>query len=350
MTTGTHTLKDLITNQDLARQTLLQYDADRLLATIERDVNLFNALVNEAVAAYAETTTSVSERSGADSGTEDTELDETGRARTQKSEGGYDVQFPLRTYGYAIGWDAKFLKRATVADLARQTLAAQKAYRARVIKQLKTALFNPVNYSVRDFAETRTMLNVKALANNDGTDYGLDTNANPVATTHSHYLAAATLTPAAVQSLVNTVLEHESGQVIIEISALDAGTWQALTGFVAAQDPVIIQGSGVTTTSLTLDVTRTDNRVIGRIAGATVYTKSWIPQGYAVARLVNGAKPLAFRQSKLEAEQGMYLAGRNSAYPLEADQWEWALGFGARNRTAAAILYFGGSVYVTPTF
>lgn len=350
MSTGTYTMADLIGIQDLARQMALAYGVDNLIRDIQADTAVYNALIDEQVREYAEITRDVTRRSGTDSGTEDTELDETGRAYTQKSAGGYDVAFPLRTYGYAVGWTAKALKRATVEDIARTTLAAQKAYRARIIRQLQAALYSPTNYTTRDFAATRVTLNVKALANGDGTNYGLDVNGNAIATNHSHYLASSTLTSAAVQSLINTVLEHESGQVVIEISALDLGAWQALTGFVAAQDPVIIQPTTATQLALPLDTTKTDNRFVGRIFGANVYTKTWAKSGYAVARIQNGARrALAMRQSAVPGEQGMYLSGTNSAYPLEANQWEWSFGFGANERLAAAVLDYGHSTYTQPS-
>lgn len=350
MTTGTHTMRDLIEIQDLARQTLIEYGEDNLLADVRADVDAHNDLVDEAVAEYAEVTTDIVRRSGTDSGTVDTELDETGRARTQKSEGGYDVAFPLRTYGYAVGWTAKYLKRATVADMARQTLAAQRAHRARIYREMRKAFFNPTNYTVRDFAATRTMLNVKAVANGDATDYGADAYGAPVSANHTHILANAGLTAALVRTGVNHILEHGSGQIIIEINRADEAAWQALPGFAPAGDPLVIYNGTANQMDAPRNMTVADNRIVGRIEGATVWSRPWVPAGYHITRAIGDRRPLAMRVSTLASERGLYLAGNNSAYPLEADQWEYAFGFGYQNRLGAVITYTGGAAYVAPTF
>jgi hypothetical protein len=104
----------------------------------------------------------------------------------------------------------------------------------------------------------------------------------------------------------------------------------------------------VTRGAASLDVVNTYDRAIGIFDTAEVHVKPWVPANYILARLVS--RPVLAARSRTGNGLGaLELVADFEQYPLRSRMWRRDLGFGVQDRVAAAVLYIGGTSYVSPT-
>jgi hypothetical protein len=349
--TGTYTLEDLLAQQ-FATVRAIEFGVDQLVQVLQADLATHNAIMDELLGEFADPTFDVFRRQGTSIEGEFNETDEIGRTPTQKVRAGQTVGFPLRKFQHAIGWTQDYLDRATVQDFAQSQLNAQKAHRRLVARELKKALYGAANYTWVDiYAPAAIDVPVKAFWNADGASIPQGPNGEVfTGSTHTHYFGSATLTTTAVDGLINTIVEHGFGNgVRIYINRADEAGWRLLTGFQAyvVGDLTVGTGAGIPT-NRTLDITRLDNRAIGRYGAAEIWVKPWAMPNYAIALAAGeNAKPLA--QRKDIVRPGLYTAATLSAFPLIAEYMQVFLGFGVWNRGNGAVLQFNNATYTTPT-
>lgn len=346
--TGTYDISSLAAFRDISAA---EFGLDTIAQTLEADLAAWNQMVTEMVTDMAEVTTDRQRRYGTSIAGEMQEVDEYGRASTQKAEAGDTVGFPLRLMQYNLGWTAKYLQVATPADLAAQQLAAEDAHWRRIQKEIKKAIYIPTNYTFRDHLIDNVDLNIKRFVNADGG--GIPNGPNGEVydpATHTHYDAINGVTATALTNAINDVIEHgHGGAVKVGINKADESIVRALTGFVAYPDPRIVFRA-TDTPANTLDLSRLDNRPIGIFAGAEVWVKSWVLDNYYfIWDSDDPNKPLAMRQRTQETLQGLRLAAENADYPLYVQFMEAEFGFGVWTRTNGLVLYVGGGTYVAPT-
>ena len=352
--TGTLTIQDLLEVKDT---TVFKYGVDKMAEAVLADLEAHRTIVNGLVDEICERTTERAEVYGTSDSGEMVELDETGRPPSQMLTGGGEVAYPLRKFGNALGWDADYFNRATPAEMAYQLTQIEASHVNAIGGYVSRALFRGTNYIERDNFRDKKPLPVKALLNADSSQIPNDPYGQGFdGSTHSHYdaidWAAATVPQreARIKALVNNVVEHGHTlgvRLYINLSNEDEVT--ALPGFKPYQDPRIRAGANETIATGTLDITKTNNRAIGLIAGAEVWVKPWVPQNYQFCFAAGDRRrPLKFREFAEAARQGLKLAAKFHAHPIYADAYEAYFGVGAHTRTNGAVLYTGGNIYAPP--
>lgn len=348
--TGTYTLPDLLAAR-FAEVRAVEYGIDNLVATLQADVEAHNAIMEDLVGEFADPTFDIFRRQGTSTDGEFQEVDEFGRAPTQKVAPGQTVGFPLRKFQHPLGWTQDFQDRASVQDFAIGQINAQKAHRRLVARELKRAIYGAANYTWVDIYTPNAIdIPVKAFYNADGAGIPNGPNGEVFnGATHTHYLASATLTTAAADSLILTIIEHGFGSTLrIYINRADEAAWRLLSGFQAYPADYLTRGTPTTLMpGGTLDMTRVDNRAIGRYGAAEIWVKPWAVANYAICLSSGSAKPLAWRRDRIRP--GLYLAATMNIFPLFAQYMQVFLGFGVWNRGNGAVLQFNNGTYSTPS-
>lgn len=343
------------------KDNVFTYGEDRLYAHISDLLDVHNALTNEMVTSFVETTTDNIRRFGA--GTVEAEMievDEWGITDVQKtSVSGYDIGFPLRAYQYSIGWTRRYFETKAVSDIAKEYVAAQTADVKNIKRQLMKALFNPTNYTFVDRLVNRQSLPVKRLINADSTAIPVDEYGNTFnGATHTHYLARAggSLAAADITAAIDTVVEHgiAGQQVVILCNKAQEATISALTPFTELQAPLVSPGPG-STADVALyardNPYRLDDRPIGIWDGyVIVWTKAWVPANYIIIMLTGpNGKVLTWRTRGVAGYGNFQIVAEHEHFPLRAQHMEREFGVGVWNRFGAAILYTGDTTYAAPT-
>lgn len=339
-----------------SQQTIAQIGEDRAFEAIDLALKAHNLIVEGMLGDFCEVTTDRLRRFGNPNQMKMQELDEFGSPDAQKISAGQLVGFPLRLYGDALQWTRKFMQNAKASELAAQTTALMDADEVNVILQTKRALFYPVNYTSDDRLVDHLQaipLPIKALANADGGGLPIGPNGEVFnGATHTHYLTCAvpgTLNVADGQALVGTVVEHfNNGSPRIYIAKGDEQSWRSLAGFVGYFDARIIQPTtAASAPGVPLDVVNINNRAIGVFAGAEVWVKPWMVQGYAFAWVSGQQRPLVFRVRDTAAN-ALVLIADDDDHPLRARQYEREFGIGVGNRVNGAMLDMTHAVYTQP--
>lgn len=349
--TGTHDISTLLAAKT---QTVAQFGLDTVVEVLQNDLAAHNAIMQDLLTELATRTTDRMRRAGTSINGEMVEVDEFGRAPTQKATPGQNVGFPLRKFDYPIGWTRRFLQKATPADLATAQLSAQKAHRKAFGREIRRALYLATNYSFFDHLVDNLELPVKRLLNADSSSIPEGPNGEVFdGTTHTHYQArVGTLAASDVDALVQDVLEHgHGGNIRIVIAAGDVTAIAALTtGFTKLTPVHVHPGSASPVTDRRLDHTRADNRLVGYWNGSyEVWTKPWAVAGYWLAYdAAEEAKPLALREDLIEAS-ALHRVAEIDMYPLRAEYMSSMFGFGVWTRTNGAVLYTGATSWADPT-
>lgn len=346
--TGTLTLADLEAQTFVSA---MQFGLDRIADAITNDLAVHNEIVRQLNTELIETTADAQRTSPASTASRMAEVNELGRARTQKAGLGATVAFPLRLFQYNIGWTRKWFENHTPAEMALQQNAAKKAHVLEIERQFKRSVYLSANYSFVDYLVKGVTLGVKRLLNADGFPIGDGPNGETYdGTTHTHYLANATLTAAAVTSLVNTVLEHNpSAAVRVAFAATDETAVRALTGFVAAIDPRLGLNTAANQPTQRLDIARLNNRFIGYFGPAEVWIKPWAIANYAFAWDAGAPGKVAALRERTAGAGDLRVVAEFEDHPIHTQFQEAEFGVGVWNRTAAAVLYFAGGAYSDPT-
>ena len=355
-TYGTVTTLDSIRT---VTDTVERFGEDRIYEAVARELEIYNAQIAEALGAFVERTQDRLRRFGDYTYMTMKRVGQGGAPPAQKSTfAGYNIGFPLEDWQLAIQWTKLAFRRLPARQIARDTDTAILTDRRNIMWAFKTALFTPTNRTVTDERtdEPTIDLPVKALLNADSSQIprGPD-NETFDGTTHTHYLATASFTAANLTALIDTVTEHYAdAEIEVYINKAQVATVAGFTGFAAYQlDPALpgadTTGAGVTATATNRRY-RTNNRPIGRYAGAEIWVKPWVPASYAVAINRNApGRTLAMRT--FSDEDGNFrLVYEDETHPLRAQFFAREFGMGAWERQGAAVLYTGGGAYVTPTF
>ena len=117
MPTGAHDISQLLATRF---QTVAGYGIDRITTVLQNDLAAHNAIMVDMVSGLCDVTTDKQRRYGESRSAEMDEVDEYGRARTQRSRGGSTVGFPLRKFQHAIGWTETWFQEHTPADMAEE--------------------------------------------------------------------------------------------------------------------------------------------------------------------------------------------------------------------------------------
>lgn len=335
-----------------SQQTIAQFGEDRAFEAIETARQAHNEIVQEMIAGFIETTTDRQRRYGGNDDMTMDEVDEFGRGDAQKIAAGVTVGFPLRLFDVSVQWNRKYMQNATTQELAAQFTATQTAHVKRIQREVKRAIFTATNSTFTDRQVDNVSLAVKAFVNADSAAIPVGPNGETfTAATHTHYLArVSTLAASDITAAIETVVEHHNtGQVMMYINRAQEAAIRGFTSnFTAYLDARIVPGSATTVARGELIQTNLYNRAIGIYDGAEVWVKPWVPANYIFIFVSGAPKPLVLRERTAGAS-GLQIAAEDEAYPLRARTLEAEFGVGVWTRTNGAVLYVGGTSYVTPT-
>jgi hypothetical protein len=345
---GTYALADLLEARFL-QYTVAKFGEDTIALILQRDLEAHNRIMLDLMSELATPTTDLNRLSGSSIGGEMQEVDEFGAAATQKTLPGTAVGFPLRKFQHNVGWTSHYMKKATVNDFAIAALAAEKAHVRAVAREIRRAVYGPTDYTWTDIWGKQIPVAVKAFINADGAPVPDGPNGEAFdPTTHTHYSGSATLTAQSVIDLIDNVVEHNpSSSIRVNAARADETAIRALSGFYPYIDSQLVQPITGFQTITPLDISRLDNRAIGKFAGAEVWIKPWALANYLFAyEAASDLKPLAFRED--ETQQGLYVAAELPDYPLYAKVMEAMFGVGVWNRANGAVLEFDNASYQAP--
>lgn len=335
-----------------SQQSIAQYGEDNAFEAIETARQAHNRNLQEMVSNLVETTTDRQRRYGGADDMNMDEVDEFGRGDAQKITAGVTVGFPLRLFDLTVQWTRKFMQNATMGELAAQFDSATTAHIKRMQREIKRAFFTATNSTFTDRLVDSVSLSVKALVNADSAAIPNGPNGESFdGATHTHYLArVGTLAATDITGAIETVIEHHNtGQAMLYINRAQESAIRGFTSnFTPYVDTRIIPGSGTTVANGPLTQTNLYNRAIGIFDGAEVWVKPWIPASYMLVFVAGAPKPLVLRE-RTPGSSGLQIAAEDEAYPLRARTLEAEFGVGVWTRTNGAVLYTGGTSYVTPT-
>src|SRR5262245_25623871 len=352
---GTLQILDELATADAGN--VFDYGEDRLYAHINDLLNVHNAMTQDIFGLLVGQTKDNIRRVGVGSVQgEMVEVDEFGAADVQKSVvTGYDNEFPLLDYQYAVDCTRKYFETHAPADLAKEFVAAKTADITNLKKRALQALFRATNYNFIDRLTNSQTLPVKALQNADGTAIPMDPFGNTFnGATHTHLVgyASASVTAADIVALIRNIVEHgvNGGVVRLFINRAQEATIRGFTSnFDPLQAPLLNPGGG-STADVVLAPRETpyviDDRLVGIWDGyVEVWVKPWVPANYYVAILVGGRnEDLLLMRTPNIAGYGSYrMVSAHEHFPLRAQHFEREFGVGVWNRLGASILYGGGT-------
>lgn len=350
--TGSYSLADLLQQRFASAA---EFGLDTINEVLQRDLANYNSQVTDQMALFAEPLTKQSRIYGVSASVSMVEVDEFGAPPTQKNLPGLTVSFPLRLYKSGLGWTSKTLEIATPREIASKFIEARRGHAARLILEMRKALFLSSNYTFVDKLTNGVSLAIKRLLNADGDAIpNSPSGATFDGSTHDHYndRDGGSLANVDIDAIVSDVTEHGNTRGLKIIIALaDKTDVKALTGFVDLGDGGIIYNAADTTLKK-LNFDDLENQLIGywRDSSTEVWVKPWGVQNYALC-IASGVteKAVGFRQREQTTLQGLRILARIDDYPMIADNMEAEFGMGIWNRTAAAVVDFGNSSYTDPT-
>lgn len=328
---------------------------DAIAQRFQQALDVHNAMVADMMSDLAITTDQAQLPYGGADAAIMQEVDEWGTADASKSVALGNLGLPLRNYESTIQWTRLYFERVSVSALAAELDGHALADIQNFQRVLRRALF--VNTNVTGYIDrraTKLTYDLKALLNADG--QAIPTGANGTTfdgATHTHYLASASLTAGAMQSLIDTVVEHGvDGEIRVFISKADEATVRGFTGFSPYVDARVTVVGAAQIGNRPLDTTNPDNRAIGVFGGAEVWVKPWVPANYQVALDVGGAvKPLAVRTQTgtLTGSGAFRILAEHEHYPLRARHMGREFGIGIVGRHKAAVMRSNNASYAVPS-
>jgi hypothetical protein len=334
------------------RQSVVGFGEDRAWESIYAALDAHNRQLEDMLGSFVERSTDVRRAYGTTDAKVMDEMDQWGLPDAQKVTAGVSVDFPLRRYGNSLQWTRQFMVSNTVAQLAAEVAAIMDADRLNFQKQIKRAIFTATNSTFVDKLgnPANISLAVKAFVNADSAGIPIGPNGETFnGATHTHYLGSATLTAAAVTSLILTVQEHyNSGVPKLYISSTDEAAFRALTGFVALIDPRLSLNTAANQPFVRAELANLYDRLIGYFGPAEVYIKPWMIANYIFAFVDGQPAPLVMRVPAMGGSGDLELIFEDERHPLRARSYERQFGIGVWQRTGGAALYFANATYASP--
>lgn len=277
-------------------------------------------------------------------------LDEFGRARKIKAAGYYDLGFPIREAGIALGETRIAIAKMTVRevnDRLAQILDADKRW---LRDGILAALFDNVGYEFED--EEHGALDVKGLANNDSVKYLIRAGAEAGATAN-HYGTVSALDDTnqnfnAVYRALTTRPENAGGGKVISFIPTNLeDDVMGLADFIEYDDADVTRG--VTADRLTGSLgASVPGEVLGKVGKVWVVRWDALPDNYIPSIVTSGERPVAMRQHPEAELQGFNRVADRNDDPYYESQFVRYAGFGGWNRVGAYITRVGAA-YAVPT-
>lgn len=278
-------------------------------------------------------------------------LDEHGRARKIKQAGYYDLGFPIRSAGSALGETRIALIKMTVQDVNDRIATLLDADKRWLRDEIMAALFDNAGYTFDD--DEHGELFVKGLANEDGTQYLIRAGAE-AGEEADHYRFISAMDDANNNFLLNyrdltkRPENYGGGEVVSFIPTNLEDDVMALSNFIEPSDGDIEQA--VTKDRLVgrLGVS-VPGEVIGKVDRNWIVRWDSLPDDYTISTITSGEKALVMREHPEAELQGFKRVADRDDNPYYESQYERHAGFGAWNRVNTIITKVGAGSYTVPT-
>ncbi len=275
-----------------------------------------------------------------------------------KATGSWDVDFPIRDFRDALGFDDVTLAYMTMQELNRHidTVFTRNVNTMR--RQILKALLDNTALAWTD--PLKGALTVQPLANGDAVVYppvqGSDAEA-----TDDHYwetgYAVAAISDAnnPIPTVVNEISEHfgssQGGDNIITFAPVAVCDMLAqLTDFDEVNDRFVQPGAN--TAQLLGLPGNIPGRIIGRMNGSWISEWRFMPAGYMLSVHLDAPKPLMMRVDPAATGlgRGLQLVAVSDEYPLQGATYRNRYGFGVANRLNGVVTEIAvGAGYTIPT-
>lgn len=279
-------------------------------------------------------------------------LDEHGRARKIKGAGSYDLAFPMREAGAALGETRIALVKMTVQEVNDRIATLLDADKRWLRDMILAALFDNAGYTFSD--DEYGDLAVKGLANQDGTLYLVKAGAE-TGSEAQHYRAITALNNSTspfntiYRDLTSRPENFGGGEVISLIPTNLEDDVMALTNFIDFDDPDIQRGSASDILVGRLGVS-VPGEVIGKVDRNWIVRWDALPDDYIVSTITSGERALAMREHPEAELQGFKRVANRDDDPYYESQYVRYAGFGAWNRVGSIITRVdAGGTYAVPT-
>ena len=286
------------------------------------------------------------------------EIGPDGRPLETRPTGQIESAYPIKRFGWAMGWNYETFAHMTAADLERVVASHQGGNAKRHLREQFRALMNNTNYTWTD--PVHGSLTIRRLANTDGTLYP-PTYSSDSEAEDNHYLVtgyantAVSATNNPFVTLKAEIIEHftEATSVVAIInSAQQAEIQNDLPSFIDGTIDGITQGNdtAVATADAGLNVPGTFIG-IDAASGVRVYVSDSgrIPASYIYAQAVGVPKPLRRRVHVPESLRGFKLEADEMHYPLYKRTFVDRFGYAVGNRLGAAVMYFHADTWANPS-
>jgi len=326
---------------------IIEEGINSILATYVAERNAAQSLF------VASEVTVASQRIRAGAIDEGQELGADGRPLETHVGGYYDVGFPLKRVGWAVGWNRETFAHMTVADLDREVGAKVAGNARRHTREIMRALMaDNANFTYTD--ELAGNVTVRRLANTDGTSFyygGSEQEDN-------HYLSsgyantALSATNNPFVTLAAEIREHFDTTTRIVAFINSAQRAEVLADLTTFVDTAVVGIEPANDTAVALDQginVPGDFLGIDSASGVFVYVWDRIPASYVYAQAVDEARPVSRRVPSPESLRGFTLLPEESHIPFYKRTWLELFGYGVSNRLSAAVMFLDAGAWADPT-
>jgi hypothetical protein len=353
-------LPGFLSMQDVLDQRVTDNMIPQLNTIFEQSVAIHNALTNQMLDIFVKRTTEFKIRFNSPINLQLQPLDEFGRARPVKMAGFYDVAFPIKKAGIAMGWTREMLAKSTVLDLNNRLAAMFEADKRWNRNQILGTLFTNTSYTFGD--PYHGDLTVLPLANGDSQVYWVRSGAE-TGETANHFTAVTTDIADAtnpypiIEAQLSRRVENGGGmgmpfgaKVVVFINSAQEAKTRGLTDFFAKEDPDLVLNDNETVLTGALPA-GIPGEIIGKVNRCWVSVWDSIPANYLLGLSLNGERPVAMREEPEASLQGYVAVGERHDQPYHERHYERIAGFGIWNRVSAVIYQVNGgdTTYDIPT-
>jgi hypothetical protein len=267
---------------------------------------------------------------------------------------GYDVGYPIRWGGDAMGTNRLSRAFMTVEEANNKTRDAQLKDKNFLIHHMIAALLTKTSYTWLD--RTRLgytgagSLTIQPLANGDATTYIKGNGASLGTDDHYRGFASAiddTNNPFdTIRQELTEHVDNPDGPVTVYAATNLIPDIRDLTDFLEVLDPRIQPGANQDVLRGGIDKGFGDY-AWGRVNRCNIIEWAKLPNDYMLA-VLDGTPPLAMRQYPLSGFQGLFTEENNLDGNHMETRFIRAAGFGVRNRVSAVAAFIGNATYPSP--
>jgi hypothetical protein len=279
-------------------------------------------------------------------------LDELGRARKIKAAGYYDLAFPMRQAGAALGETRIALVKMTVKEVNDRIATLLDADKRWLRDMILAAMFDNTGYTFSD--DEYGDLAVKGLANGDSTTYLVRAGAE-AGETANHYRAVTAMSDALqpfgtiYRDLTKRPENFGGGKVISFIPTNLEDEVTGLANFIEETDPDILLGANSDRLIGGLGAS-VPGEVLGKVDRNWIVRWDALPDDYIISTITSGERPVAMREHPEAELKGFKRVADRNDDPYYESQYVRYAGFGGWNRVSAIVTHVDADgTYDVPT-